>query len=35
MILNTKRLILRPWTIEDTESLFEYASDPSVGPIAG
>lgn len=35
MILNTKRLLLRPWTIEDAESLFEHASDPSVGPITG
>lgn len=35
MILTTKRLVLRPWTDEDAESLFEYASDPSVGPIAG
>lgn len=35
MILTTKRLVLRPWMIEDAESLFEYASDPSVGPIAG
>lgn len=31
----TKRLILRPWNDEDAESLFEYAKDPRVGPIAG
>lgn len=35
MILTTERLILRPWTGVDAESLFEYASDPDVGPIAG
>lgn len=33
--INTKRLILRPWTIEDSDSLYEYAKDPLVGPIAG
>ena len=31
----TERLILRPWTEADAESLFEYAKDPDVGPIAG
>ena len=35
MIFETERLILRPWTTEDAESLFEYAKDPQVGPIAG
>ncbi len=35
MILETKRLILRPWTLDDVESLYEYAKDPDVGPIAG
>lgn len=35
MILTTKRLLLRPWTEADAESLFEYAKDPEVGPIAG
>ena len=35
MILHTKRLILRPWTEDDAESLYEYAKDPEVGPIAG
>jgi len=33
--LYTKRLILRPWVEDDAESLFKYASDPNVGPIAG
>ena len=35
MILHTERLILRPWTEDDAEDLFEYAKDPDVGPIAG
>lgn len=35
MTLETSRLILRPWREEDAESLFRYASDPAVGPIAG
>lgn len=35
MILKTQRLILRPWQKSDVESLFEYAKDPEVGPIAG
>lgn len=34
MILTTERLVLRPWTEADAESLFEYARDPDVGPIA-
>jgi len=35
MILKTERLILRPWKESDAESLYEYAKDPEVGPIAG
>ena len=35
MVLNTERLMLRKWTEADAESLFEYAKDPEVGPIAG
>jgi len=35
MILNTKRLILRPWEESDAEELYKYASHPEVGPIAG
>ena len=34
-ILKTERLILRKWEESDAESLFEYAKDPDVGPIAG
>jgi len=35
MVLQTKRLILRPWQESDTEALYKYASNPNVGPIAG
>ena len=35
MILETERLILRRWEESDAEDLYEYASDPDVGPIAG
>ncbi len=35
MILETKRLRLRPWCEDDAESLYEYARDPDIGPIAG
>lgn len=35
MILKTERLILRPWEESDSETLYKYASDPKVGPIAG
>ncbi len=35
MRLETERLILRPWTESDAESLYEFAKDPAIGPIAG
>ena len=35
MILKTERLVLRPWAETDAESLYEYAKDPAIGPIAG
>ncbi len=35
MEFTTDRLILRPWRETDAESLYEYAKDPAVGPIAG
>ena len=35
MILQTERLILRPWEEADAENLFEYAKDDRVGPITG
>lgn len=34
-VLETERLILRPWDAADAESLYEYAKDERVGPIAG
>ena len=34
-MLQTQRLILRKWTETDADSLYEYAKDPAVGPIAG
>lgn len=33
--LETKRLLLRPFTKDDAEGLFAYASNPNVGPHAG
>ncbi len=35
MILQTTRLILRPWDGSDAEECYRYASDPRVGPAAG
>ena len=35
MTFETERLILRPWKDSDAESLYKYAKDPEVGPIAG
>ena len=35
MNLETNRLILRRWTESDAQSLYEYAKDSAVGPIAG
>lgn len=34
-MIETERLILRPWWETDAEALFKYASDPDVGPAAG
>jgi [ribosomal protein S5]-alanine N-acetyltransferase len=33
--LETKRLILRSWTLEDLDDFYEYAKHPEVGPSAG
>jgi len=35
MVFETERLRLRPWKEEDAESLYRYAKNPEVGPIAG
>lgn len=34
-MMETERLILRPWREEDAGMLYKYASDPEIGPIAG
>ena len=34
-MMETDRILLRPWRESDAESLFKYASDPDVGPRAG
>ena len=34
-MIETERLILRPWDEEDAQALYTYASDPEVGPPAG
>ncbi len=34
-VMETPRLILRPWEESDAEECFRYAKDPQVGPIAG
>jgi RimJ/RimL family protein N-acetyltransferase len=35
MLLQTERLLLRPWLEEDAEDLYAYARDSEVGPPAG
>ncbi|MCQ2405835.1 MAG: GNAT family N-acetyltransferase [Oscillospiraceae bacterium] len=35
MIIETERLILRPWEDTDAESCFCYAKNPNVGPMCG
>lgn len=35
MILESNRLLLRPWSESDTVDLFSQASHPDVGPAAG
>lgn len=35
MILQTERLVLRPWKESDAEALYEYAKDNRIGPPAG
>lgn len=34
-MIETDRLLLRPWREEDAEALYKFASDPDVGPAAG
>ena len=35
VVLNTKRLILRPWRLSDIDDLYAYASVDGVGQMAG
>ena len=35
VILESERLILRPWNLDDLDDFFEYAKNPDVGPRAG
>ena len=35
MILNTERLVLRPWEEADAEECFKYAVDPEIGSPCG
>jgi RimJ/RimL family protein N-acetyltransferase len=30
MTLETSRLLMRPWDVNDAEELYEYAKDPNV-----
>lgn len=34
-MIKTERLILRNWKIEDAESMYKYAKNPEIGPMAG
>lgn len=34
-MIETDRLILRPWQETDAEVMFRYARDPEIGPPAG
>ncbi len=34
-MLQTQRLVLRPWAENDDKTLYRWASDPAVGPPAG
>ncbi|MDE6264687.1 MAG: GNAT family N-acetyltransferase [Paramuribaculum sp.] len=34
-MIETERLILRPWRESEAEILYKYANDPDIGPIAG
>ena len=35
VMLETERLILRPWEETDAEACYQYAKDPRIGPAAG
>ena len=33
--IETERLLLRPWRLEDAADMYAYAKNPNVGPNAG
>ena len=35
VVMETSRLILRPWHDDDAAALYRYARDPRIGPVAG
>lgn len=35
MIIETERMYIRPWKIEDAQSYYELTKDPRIGPAAG
>lgn len=35
IVIETERLILRPWQETEADTLFKYASDSDISPIAG
>ena len=35
IMIETERLILRPWQETEAGILYKYACDPDIGPIAG
>lgn len=35
MIIETERIVLRPWREDEAEIMYRYAKDPDIGPIAG
>jgi len=34
-VLETERMVLRPWKTDDIDDFYEYAKNPNVGPNAG
>ena len=34
-MIETERLILRPWHDDDADTLYRYAKDPAIGSAAG
>jgi len=34
-VMETDRLLLRPWRASDAPALYKYAANPNIGPVAG